>query len=388
MARSRKNLNTYSQTGNRPVGLLIIQIAFVNYFIRELQSAVAFISSAHTVIETDFVAAELVAVMREDVKRLPSRYVDSPTDSVESDESLRPHWVTLNSHIDQIRSSDAILAIDEEIVNDVSRSLEKVSTEYGLAEEVMNSGQADLDTLLERAIFIDKALATLATSLSVLAVELRKQLQVAVDREREIHDRPAIAGIAIGGLAVLLLLAFTWLYVDRYFVARLTALGKSTLAIAGGDLKAAIPEADGNDEVSDMAESLKIFRDTAVEVEENNLREIATARQRLVDAIESISEGFSLYDQHEELVLCNKQYQELMYPGMENLIVPGVGFGTVIQRAADTGIVEDAKDRVAEWVDERMDRHRNPGGTFVQRRSILQFSAGHRMLRLRVNERN
>jgi hypothetical protein len=149
----------------------------------------------------------------------------------------------------------------------------------------------------------------------------------------------------------------------------LTALGKSTLAIAGGDLKAAIPEAHGNDEVSDMAESLKIFRDTAVEVEENNLREIATARQRLVDAIESISEGFSLYDQHEELVLCNKQYQELMYPGMENLIVPGVGFGTVIQRAADTGIVEDAKDRVAEWVDERMDRHRNPGGTFVQRQS-------------------
>ena len=34
-----------------PVGLLVIQIAVVNYFVRELQSAVTFIASAHTVID-------------------------------------------------------------------------------------------------------------------------------------------------------------------------------------------------------------------------------------------------------------------------------------------------------------------------------------------------
>ena len=45
-----------------------------------------------------------------------------------------------------------------------------------------------------------------------------------------------------------------------------------------------------------MAEALIVFRDTAVEVEESNLREIETARRRLVDAIETSSEGFALYD--------------------------------------------------------------------------------------------
>ena len=35
---------------------------------------------------------------------------------------------------------------------------------------------------------------------------------------------------------------------------------------------------------------------SAVEVEEKNLRDIAEARQRLIDAIESINEGFALYD--------------------------------------------------------------------------------------------
>ena len=45
-----------------------------------------------------------------------------------------------------------------------------------------------------------------------------------------------------------------------------------------------------------MARALTVFRDTAVEIEDKGLREIAKARQRLFDAIESISEGFAYYD--------------------------------------------------------------------------------------------
>jgi adenylate cyclase len=129
--------------------------------------------------------------------------------------------------------------------------------------------------------YIDNALVKLSAALDRLAVELRKQLQVAVDRERKIHNRPAIAGIAIGGRAVLLLLAFAWLYVDRCFVARLTDLNKSMLAIANGNLHTKLPAAKGDDEIAEMVEALAVFRNTAVEIEENNLREISEARQRL-----------------------------------------------------------------------------------------------------------
>ena len=65
---------------------------------------------------------------------------------------------------------------------------------------------------------MDKALAGLAEALKALTVELRKQLQAAVDRERAIHDRPIIAAVVVGGLTILLLLAFAWLYVDRRLV--------------------------------------------------------------------------------------------------------------------------------------------------------------------------
>jgi len=72
-----------------------------------------------------------------------------------------------------------------------------------------------------------------------------------------------------------------WLYVDRRLIARLKALAGSMLRIAGGELQAPLP-APGGDEIGRMAEALRVFRDTAVEVEEQRLRE----RQVVLDTID------------------------------------------------------------------------------------------------------
>ena len=241
-----------------PVGLLVAQIVVVNFFIRELQSAVNFISSAHKVIEADFVATELVATMRAEVKQLPARYVTEGGSG--SDEiPLRGDWEKLTAEIERIAGSVATKSIDPAILEAVTRAYDTALEEYRQTETVIADDAVDLDTLIERAIFIDKALVSMSDALQTLAIELRKQLQIAVDREREIHDRPVIAGIAIGGLAVLLLLAFTWLVVDRFFVARLTGLSRSMLAIARGNLRWELPTTRGSDEISEMAEALTVF---------------------------------------------------------------------------------------------------------------------------------
>ncbi len=352
-----------------PVGLLILQIILVNIFVRELQSAVTFISMAHTVIEDDFIAAELVGALRKEVKKLPSRYVSEQTSADGSSNPLRQKWNELKHRINAIAVSEAVNRVRPGTMNAVVDAFSKVSEEYSQTDAVLDDGQTDLDTLLEREIFIDKALSSLLTSLNHLAVELREQLKIAVDRERVIHNRPVTAGIAIGSLTVLVLLAFAWLFVDRYFVTRLAALSKSMLAIARGNLHAELPPSSGNDEVSEMADALTIFRDTAVEVEEHNLREIAVARQRLVDAIESISEGFSLYDSDDKLVLSNKRYRKLLYSELEDEIKPGVLFETMVRREAESGCVKDAHGQVDDWVAQRIERHRNAGETFIQSRS-------------------
>ncbi len=48
--------------------------------------------------------------------------------------------------------------------------------------------------------------------------------------------------------------------------------------------------------------------------------------------------------------------------------VPGTPYEMLIRRAAEQGLVEDAKGRVDEWVVERLAKHRQPGKPHIQRR--------------------
>jgi class 3 adenylate cyclase/HAMP domain-containing protein len=179
-------------------------------------------------------------------------------------------------------------------------------------------------------------------------------------------NRKILIGIAALSLASSFLIV--WLYVGRNLIARLTALSDSMLAIAGGNLRAPLPEPGSGDEIGRMAESLVVFRDTAIEVEENNLRDIETARRRLVDAIENSSEGFAFYDPDDCLVLCNTRYKELLYPNTDMDIEPGTAFETIIREAAENGHIVDAEGRIDEWVAERLAVHHDPGEPRVQQR--------------------
>ena len=179
--------------------------------------------------------------------------------------------------------------------------------------------------------------------------------------------------IGIAALSLVSSFLIVWLYVGRNLIARLTALSDSMLAIAGGNLRAPLPESGSGDEIGRMAESLVVFRDTAIEVEENNLRDIETARRRLVDAIENSSEGFAFYDPNDRLVLCNTRYKKLLYPNMDIDIEPGTAFETIIRQAAETGYIVDAEGRIDEWVAERLAIHHDPGEPRIQQRSGGQW---------------
>jgi adenylate cyclase len=179
--------------------------------------------------------------------------------------------------------------------------------------------------------------------------------------------------IGIAALSLVSSFLIVWLYVGRNLIARLTALSDSMLAIAGGNLRAPLPEPGSGDEIGHMAESLVVFRDTAIEIEENNLRDIETARQRLVDAIENSSEGFAFYDPDDRLVLCNTRYKELLYPNTDIDIEPGTAFETIIRGAAEKGHIVDVESRIDEWVADRLAFHHDPGEPWIQQRSGDQW---------------
>ncbi len=179
--------------------------------------------------------------------------------------------------------------------------------------------------------------------------------------------------ISIVALSLVSSFLIVWLYVGRNLIARLTALSDSMLAIAGGNLRAPLPKPGSSDEIGRMVGSLVVFRDTAIEVEENNLRDIETARRRLIDAIENSSEGFAFYDPDDRLVLCNTRYKELLYTNTDIDIEPGTAFETIIRGAAENGHIVDAEGRIDEWVADRLAFHHDPGEPRIQQRSGGQW---------------
>jgi class 3 adenylate cyclase/PAS domain-containing protein len=148
-------------------------------------------------------------------------------------------------------------------------------------------------------------------------------------------------------------------------IERITA---AMSGLAAGDTSIDVPGRDRSDEIGRMAEALGVFRDTAIEVQKSNQREIREGRRRLAVAIESISEAFSLYDSEDRLVVCNNKYRTLLYSGSAPEISPGMTFESIIRRAAERGYIKDAEGRVEEWVRERIARHREPSDPHIQQR--------------------
>ncbi|MFQ5936379.1 MAG: ATP-binding protein [Acidiferrobacterales bacterium] len=217
----------------------------------------------------------------------------------------------------------------------------------------------------------------LTAAVEQLVVRAKHDITNARGEALSVQYTGTIVLIAVVALSLISSALIVWLYVGRNLIARLTALSGSTQAIASGNLEASIPSA-ADDEIGRMAKALIVFRDTAAEVEETK-RQVGEARQRLLDAIESISDGFALYDADDRLVLSNSRYRLALFPGSEEDVVPGTTFEAIIRSAAERGLIRDAEGRVDAWVEQRLKRHRHPSGPHVQQRTDGRW--------IQVNER-
>ena len=99
--------------------------------------------------------------------------------------------------------------------------------------------------------------------------------------------------------------------------------------------------------------------DETVVVEARRRAEQADALLR--SAIESISEGFAIYDDEERVVMTNASYRTL-FPDGEDRLVPGTRFEEVLRQGVAQGYYLDAVGREEEWIAEQLHRHRDPKG--------------------------
>ncbi|GAA3868174.1 EAL domain-containing protein [Celeribacter arenosi] len=89
------------------------------------------------------------------------------------------------------------------------------------------------------------------------------------------------------------------------------------------------------------------------------------AQQRLWGAIEALPEAFVMYDAEDRLVTCNKKYKEV-YAASAPAIFEGAAFEDIIQFGLDNGQYPEAVGQEEAWLQERLERHKNPSGPMEQ----------------------
>lgn len=94
----------------------------------------------------------------------------------------------------------------------------------------------------------------------------------------------------------------------------------------------------------------------------NAERRVATARERLIDSLDSISEGFALYDANDRLVLFNERFKQ-MEPNLSARIEHGASFSEIIGADNPLESKEGSPAKIVTYID-RLDRHRDPRGPF------------------------
>ena len=90
-------------------------------------------------------------------------------------------------------------------------------------------------------------------------------------------------------------------------------------------------------------------------------KEIENEIKRLRDAIESISEGFALFDADDRMVLCNDKFRQFAGPVMDKL-EPGTTMEDIVRAGVETGYLDYRGLSSKDQVKGRMTAHLTPAG--------------------------
>ena len=122
--------------------------------------------------------------------------------------------------------------------------------------------------------------------------------------------------------------------------------------------RAAMLEDQVRERTRDLERALDLLNDSNARLAEAN-RATEAARQNLANAIETIQEGFALFDADDVLVMCNSRFGMHMLDVRDHL-KPGLRFGDYVDRVARSRFLElPAGESPEDWAVARRRRHQD-----------------------------
>lgn len=120
--------------------------------------------------------------------------------------------------------------------------------------------------------------------------------------------------------------------------------------------RSAMLEDQVRERTRELERALDLLNASNAALEDAN-RETERARQNLASAIETVQEGFALFDAHDVLVMCNRRFG-LHMPDVRALLVPGLSFDAYVGLVSRSAHLMLPEGQTAEdWAVMRRKRH-------------------------------
>ncbi len=206
-----------------------------------------------------------------------------------------------------------------------------------------------------------------ATSVDPISQQLLIQANEEVQRARDqIALTSALATVLLGVAVVMavILAVIIALLLNKSITRNIVKLTDAAVELEHGHLSVRT-QIDSDDELGQLADTFNAMAvriDSLVDELED---EAITAQTQLIEAIESMSEGFSLYDANDHLALINSKYSQ-MRAEIADLMKPGVAYEHLLRVSVERGQYTEAVGREEAWIQQRLEQHRNPQGPFEQ----------------------
>ena len=237
----------------------------------------------------------------------------------------------------------------------------------------LNDYEAAARELLE----IDNDIRTLrngfdlqVTSVDPVSDQLLVEAAAEVQRARQqiaLTSRLATGLLGVSVVGAIFLAGIVAILLNRSITRNVVKLTEAAVELERGNLKV---QADVNsgDELGQLANTFNTMAARINQLVSDLEGQAATAQNRLLEAIESMSEGLSLYDADDRMVLANSKYRQ-MRAGIAHLMTPGILFEDLLKAGIERGEYQQAVGREETWLAQRIAQHRHPQGPFEEQLS-------------------